>query len=122
MGSFSPRSLDIDVVLDLMIHDLDVVRALVGRIFPDQELAALPADHPLFRAVFTVGEVRDRQTGTARPVELEGIAVKDRLVLVYSKNDVVTQLKRVSNPYGNGYDGDSCRRVAVNIVAHALQN
>ena len=29
LGSFSPRSLDIDVVLDLMIHDLDVVGALV---------------------------------------------------------------------------------------------
>ncbi|HXV64753.1 MAG TPA: Gfo/Idh/MocA family oxidoreductase [Vicinamibacteria bacterium] len=31
LGSFSPRSLDIDVVLDLMIHDLDVVTALVRR-------------------------------------------------------------------------------------------
>ncbi len=31
LGSFSPRSLDIDVVLDLMIHDLDVVSALVRR-------------------------------------------------------------------------------------------
>ena len=30
LGEFSPRSLDIDVVLDLMIHDLDVVSALVG--------------------------------------------------------------------------------------------
>jgi predicted dehydrogenase len=30
LGSFSPRSLDIDVVLDLMIHDLDVVATLVG--------------------------------------------------------------------------------------------
>jgi predicted dehydrogenase len=29
LGSFSPRSLDIDVVLDLMIHDIDVVTALV---------------------------------------------------------------------------------------------
>jgi predicted dehydrogenase len=29
LGSFSPRSLDIDVVLDLMIHDLDVVAKLV---------------------------------------------------------------------------------------------
>jgi predicted dehydrogenase len=28
LGSFSPRSLDIDVVLDLMIHDLDIVLAL----------------------------------------------------------------------------------------------
>jgi predicted dehydrogenase len=30
LGSFSPRSLDIDVVLDLMIHDLDIILTLDG--------------------------------------------------------------------------------------------
>jgi predicted dehydrogenase len=30
LSLFSPRSLDIDVVLDLMIHDLDIVLDLVG--------------------------------------------------------------------------------------------
>jgi predicted dehydrogenase len=30
LGSFAPRSLDIDVVLDLMIHDLDIALSLVG--------------------------------------------------------------------------------------------
>ncbi|MDW7761432.1 MAG: Gfo/Idh/MocA family oxidoreductase [Acidobacteriota bacterium] len=30
LGSFSARSLDIDVVLDLMIHDLDIILALIG--------------------------------------------------------------------------------------------
>jgi predicted dehydrogenase len=30
MSVFSPRSLDVDVVLDLMIHDLDIVLALAG--------------------------------------------------------------------------------------------
>lgn len=29
LSPFSPRSLDVDVVLDLMIHDLDIVRTLV---------------------------------------------------------------------------------------------
>jgi predicted dehydrogenase len=29
MGLFSPRSLDIDVILDLMIHDLDIISLLV---------------------------------------------------------------------------------------------
>lgn len=29
MGLFSPRSLDIDVILDLMIHDLDIISSLV---------------------------------------------------------------------------------------------
>jgi predicted dehydrogenase len=31
VGQFTARSLDIDVVLDLMIHDLDIVQWLVGR-------------------------------------------------------------------------------------------
>lgn len=31
MSVFTPRSLDVDVVLDLMIHDLDIVLALVGQ-------------------------------------------------------------------------------------------
>jgi predicted dehydrogenase len=30
LGAFSPRSLDIDVVLDLMIHDLDILLSLDG--------------------------------------------------------------------------------------------
>ena len=30
MGLFTPRSLDIDVILDLMIHDLDIISLLVG--------------------------------------------------------------------------------------------
>ena len=32
LGLFSPRSLDIDVILDLMIHDLDIISLLVGHL------------------------------------------------------------------------------------------
>ena len=39
MSLFSPRSLDVDVVLDLMIHDLDIVLDLVG-IAPSEVRAA----------------------------------------------------------------------------------
>jgi predicted dehydrogenase len=31
LSEFSPRSLDVDVVLDLMIHDLDILLSLVGK-------------------------------------------------------------------------------------------
>lgn len=31
LSEFSPRSLDVDVVLDLMIHDLDILLSLTGR-------------------------------------------------------------------------------------------
>jgi predicted dehydrogenase len=39
MSLFTPRSLDVDVVLDLMIHDLDLVLALTGE-QPDEVRAA----------------------------------------------------------------------------------
>jgi predicted dehydrogenase len=42
LGSFSPRSLDIDVVLDLMIHDLDVVSVLVGCEVSSLEAVGVP--------------------------------------------------------------------------------
>lgn len=31
LSEFTPRSLDVDVVLDLMIHDIDIVLALIGQ-------------------------------------------------------------------------------------------
>jgi hypothetical protein len=97
-------------------------RELAKKMFPDQALAAVGADHALLRSFAVIGEVRDRQTGQVRPLELEGITVKDRLVLVYSKNDMATDLKQVSDPYGNGYDAGSCRSIVLNTVAYALQN
>lgn len=38
LSVFTPRSLDVDVVLDLMIHDVDIVLSLVGR--PPEEIRA----------------------------------------------------------------------------------
>jgi predicted dehydrogenase len=39
MSAFSPRSLDVDVVLDLMIHDIDIVLSLAGSM-PEEIRAA----------------------------------------------------------------------------------
>ncbi|MFN2492167.1 MAG: Gfo/Idh/MocA family oxidoreductase [Pyrinomonadaceae bacterium] len=41
VGEFTARSLDIDVVLDLMIHDLDIVQWLVGEDIEVTELSAV---------------------------------------------------------------------------------
>src|SRR6266550_4542573 len=41
VGEFTARSLDIDVVLDLMIHDLDIVQWLVGEQIEVTELHAV---------------------------------------------------------------------------------
>ena len=58
----------------------------------------------------------------ARAIELEAVSIKGRAVVVYSKNDMVTHLKQVSDPFGNGYDADTCRKLVVNMVAYALQS
>lgn len=42
LGVFSPRSLDVDVVLDLMIHDLDIVLTLVGAPVREVRAVGLP--------------------------------------------------------------------------------
>ena len=97
-------------------------RALIARLFPDQPLQAIQPDHPLLRAFTPVVEARDRATGAARPVELAGITVKKRLVLVYSKSDMVTALKQVFDPYGDGYDADTCHHLTLDVIAYAMQN
>jgi len=42
MSPFTPRSLDIDVVLDLMIHDLDIVLSLVASEIEQAQAVGLP--------------------------------------------------------------------------------
>lgn len=46
LGSFSPRSLDVDVVLDLMVHDLDIVLALDGSELVQVEAVGVPVLTP----------------------------------------------------------------------------
>lgn len=98
------------------------VRALIGELFGDQKLSSIEADHPIFQSFYDIKQVYDRRSGAPRPVELEGITVDGRLVVVYSPSDMITHLKQVSDPFGNGFDADSCRKLAVNVVAYALQN
>lgn len=59
LGTFPDRSLDIDVVFDLMIHDLDVVLSLVGR-----EVASIEAvGVPVLTARVDIANVRLRFDG-----------------------------------------------------------
>ena len=97
-------------------------RELVMQLFPDQKLAPLEKEHAFFKSFYTLAEGKDRQNGQSRPLELEGVSIKNRTVLIYSKNDMVTHLKQVSDPFGNGYDAETCRKLLVNVVSYALQN
>ncbi len=42
LGVFTPRSLDVDVIYDLMIHDLDILLALVGELVTEVKAVGIP--------------------------------------------------------------------------------
>src|SRR5262245_20655597 len=42
LGVFTPRSLDVDVIYDLMIHDLDILLALVGEPVVEVKAVGIP--------------------------------------------------------------------------------
>ena len=60
MSTFSPRSLDVDVILDLMIHDLDIVLSMVDSPIQRLEATGIPilsakADIASVRLIFENG-------------------------------------------------------------------
>ncbi len=60
LGVFTSRSLDVDVVLDLMIHDLQIVRAIAGGDALDVQAVGMPVLTPMIdmanaRVVFAGG-------------------------------------------------------------------
>lgn len=97
------------------------VRAMVKRIFPDQNLAALPAEHPVFSSMSKITTARDAGTLKERAAELEGLTLGKRTVIIYSKNDTLAQLKGVHDPYANAYDATSARAIALNILTYAIK-
>jgi predicted dehydrogenase len=96
VGQFTARSLDIDVVLDLMIHDLDIVQWLVG---PEIEATNVHAvgipiltnrvDAANARIEFASGAVANitaSRVGTERIRKMRFFQPRDYVVLDYATN------------------------------------
>ena len=97
LSEFSPRSLDVDVVLDLMIHDIDIVLALLGKM-PEEIRAA--GIHILSRKVdianvrlqFAGGAIANltaSRVSTERVRKLRLFQPHEYISLDYSRQDVV---------------------------------
>ncbi len=98
LSVFSPRSLDVDVVLDLMIHDVDVVLSLVGK--PPEEIraAGLPiltgkVDIANVRMVFPGGCVANftaSRVSTERVRKLRVFQPSQYITVDYQRQEVLT--------------------------------
>lgn len=96
VGQFTARSLDIDVVLDLMIHDLDIVQWLVGE---DVEVISLHAvgipiltdrvDAANARLEFATGAVANitaSRVGTEKIRKMRFFQPRDYIAVDYTTN------------------------------------
>lgn len=108
MNLFSPRSLDVDVVLDLMIHDIDVVLSLVKSPLKELRAVGLPVvtekvDIANVRMEFESGCVANltaSRISTERVRKLRFFQPKEYISIDYGRQDVfqirVTQEEKFS--------------------------
>jgi predicted dehydrogenase len=97
LSVFTPRSLDVDVVLDLMIHDLDVVLSMVNSPVKEIRAVGLPILSPKVdianvRIEFESGCVANftaSRVSTERVRKLRFFQPKQYVSLDYSRQDVV---------------------------------
>ena len=96
VGEFTARSLDIDVVLDLMIHDLDIVQWLVGEDIEVTELHAVgipiltgKVDAANARLEFATGAVANitaSRVGTEKIRKMRFFQPRDYIAVDYVTN------------------------------------
>src|SRR5436853_6945547 len=124
LGHFTARSLDIDVVLDLMIHDLDIVQWLVGE---DVEVTSLHAvgipiltnrvDAANARLEFATGAVANitaSRVGTERIRKMRFFQPRDYVVVDYVSNHA--SISNLAPPTGGGWPGVNTQVLQANNV------
>jgi predicted dehydrogenase len=95
LSEFSPRSLDVDVVLDLMIHDLDIVLSLTGSMPEEIRAAGIhilseKVDIASVRLQFPTGCVANltaSRVSTERVRKLRLFQPREYISLDYSRQD-----------------------------------
>jgi len=104
LGVYSPRSLDIDVVYDVMIHDLDILLALVDAPVSDLKAVGIPVlsdkvDIAHARIEFETGAVANvtaSRVSTERVRKMRFFQAHEYISLDYSRQDALRV--RVTEP------------------------
>jgi len=124
VGQFTARSLDIDVVLDLMIHDLDIVQWLVGE---EVEVTSLHAvgipiltnrvDAANARLEFATGAVANitaSRVGTERIRKMRFFQPRDYVAVDYATNHA--SISNLSPPTVTPWPGVNTRILEVENI------
>ncbi len=106
LGVFSPRSLDIDVIYDVMIHDLDILLALVGTPVTDLKAVGIPVlsdrvDIAHARIEFESGAVANltaSRVSTERVRKMRFFQLHEYISVDYTRQDVLRVRVRQPGP------------------------
>ena len=109
LGVFTPRSLDVDVIYDLMIHDLDILLALVGEPVADVKAVGIPVlsgkvDIAHARLEFAGGAVANvtaSRVSTERVRKVRFFQQQEYISLDYARRDALrVSVKRPATETG----------------------
>jgi predicted dehydrogenase len=97
LGVFTPRSLDVDVIYDLMIHDLDILLALVKEPVTEEKAVGIPVltdkvDIAHARLEFTSGAVANvtaSRVSTERVRKMRFFQQHEYISLDYARRDAL---------------------------------
>lgn len=113
LGIFTPRSLDIDVVYDVMIHDLDILLTLVDAPVTDLRAVGIPVvtdkvDIAHARLEFSTGTVANltaSRVSTERVRKMRFFQEHEYVSLDFGRQDVLRIRVKAGAPGGDGGTG-----------------
>ncbi|MFN2369629.1 MAG: DUF4159 domain-containing protein [Candidatus Krumholzibacteriia bacterium] len=96
-------------------------RELVARLYPDAELAPLPAGHPVFRAFYDLPGVPKIHQHDGEPAQAFGVTRNGRLVILYTWSADIGDGLEDPDVHGDPAEvREAAAQMAVNILMHAL--
>jgi predicted dehydrogenase len=112
LGVFTPRSLDIDVVYDVMIHDLDILLSLLGSPVTDLRAVGIPVitdkiDIAHARIEFETGAVANvtaSRVSTERVRKMRFFQEHEYISLDFARQDALRIRVEPGNPQGVGFE------------------
>jgi predicted dehydrogenase len=112
LGVFTPRSLDIDVVYDVMIHDLDILLALLDSPVTDLRAVGIPVitdkvDIAHARIEFETGAVANvtaSRVSTERVRKMRFFQEHEYISLDFARQDALRIRVQPGSPQGVGFE------------------
>jgi hypothetical protein len=100
-------------------------RREIARVFPEQKLERLPADHPLYHCHHDIAQVEYtprvlEDFGPLTAPELEGIAIDGKQAVIYSRFDLGNGWEQFPHPYSYGLKDDSALKIGTNVLVFAV--